>query len=52
MAYRYLSDGRELARPSAEHGICVEGPLSAEDLKIIIADLLEALCEQVKRENE
>ena len=52
MAYRYSSSGQEWDRPNAENGIHYEGPLSAEDLRTIIGDLLEALSEQVERETK
>jgi hypothetical protein len=52
MAYRYLTDGREMDQPSAENGIYIEGPLSAEDLRVIIGDLVQELCRQVERESK
>lgn len=52
MAWRTTTAGVEYGHPSAERGVYVDGPLSAEDLKCLIADLIDELCEQTKREND
>ena len=48
--WRKTVTGHEYSCPSRETGIHIDGPLSAEDLKEIIGDLLNELVEQTKRE--
>jgi hypothetical protein len=52
MAWRYTQAGREVGRPSSEHGFHVEGPLTSEDWKGIIHDIVEEMVEQAKLESE
>lgn len=50
MAWRYTKAGAEVSRPSSEHGIHVDGPLTVEDWKAILGDIVEEIAEQAKRE--
>ena len=50
MTWRYTQAGREMDRPSSEHGLHVDGPLTVEDWKMILKDIVEELSEQAKRE--
>ena len=49
MTWRYSTNGQEMCRPSAD-GIIIDGPLSSEDLKRVMEDLLEVIIEQAKKE--
>lgn len=50
MAWRYTKAGKEIGCPSSEHGLHVEGPLTVEDWKAILQDIVEEIVEQSKRE--
>ena len=50
MAWRYTQAGREFGRPSSEHGVHIDGPLTVEDWKDILQDIVEEMAEQAKRE--
>jgi hypothetical protein len=52
MIWRYTQAGKEMRRPDSEHGFYVEGPLTVEDWKKILEDVVEEMCEQAKREAE
>ena len=42
--------GCEYGRPSAENGVYVDGPLTAEDLKVLLGYIADAYAEQAKKE--
>jgi len=46
MSWRYSEAGKEIGRPSSEFGLCVEGPLTVEDWKSIMYDILEEMIAQ------
>ncbi len=50
MTWRFSQNGQEMARPTAD-GIHIDGPLTADDLKEVIAALVEELVEQAKKES-
>jgi len=50
MAWRYTAAGKEMCRPSSEHGVFIDGPLTVEDWKVILQDIVEEMAEQAKRE--
>ncbi len=50
MAWRYTQAGKGYSRPSAEDGIDIDGPLTVEDLKVILGDLADVIAEQAKKE--
>jgi hypothetical protein len=50
MTWRYTQAGKEMSRPDSEHGFCVEGPVTVEDWKGILEDIVVEMCEQAKRE--
>jgi hypothetical protein len=50
VAWRYTEAGREFGRPSSEHGVHIDGPLTVEDWKNILQDIVEEMAEQAKRE--
>jgi hypothetical protein len=50
MAWRYSKAGKAIGCPSSEHGLSVEGPLTVEDWKAIMEDIIEEMVEQAKRE--
>jgi hypothetical protein len=50
MAWRYSKCGKEIGRPDSERGLYVEGPLTAEDWKVVLQDILDEMLEQAKRE--
>lgn len=50
-AWRYSTNGQEMSRPRRE-GIYINGPLSVEDLKEIIGDLIDEIADMVKEEAE
>lgn len=50
MAWRYSTNGQEMERPSAKHGVHIDGPLSTHDLQSIIEDLVLELVDQAKVE--
>ena len=52
MAWRYSEAGNAIGCPSSEHGLHVDGPLTVEDWKTILADIVQEMCEQAKREAE
>lgn len=52
MTWRYTQAGKEMSRPDSEHGFCVEGPLTVEDWKHVLEDIIEEMVEQAKREAE
>jgi len=49
--WRKTDAGHEYSCPG-EHGVYVEGPLTADDLKHIIGDLVEALADLARREGK
>jgi hypothetical protein len=51
MTWRHTEAGKEMNRPSKD-GIFIDGPLSAEDIKHIIEELLEELVELAKAGEE
>jgi hypothetical protein len=50
MTWRYTEAGKEVRYPDPESGIHIDGPLTARDLRVIVADLLEALVDLAKKE--
>jgi hypothetical protein len=50
MTWRYSVAGKEIGHPDSEHGLYVEGPLTVEDWKNILQDIIEEMVEQAKRE--
>jgi hypothetical protein len=50
MTWRYSEAGKEIGCPSSEHGLHVDGPLTAKDWKVIVGDILEEMLEQHERE--
>jgi hypothetical protein len=50
MTWRYTKAGKELGRPNSEHGLSVDGPLTVADWKVIVADILDEMVEQARRE--
>jgi hypothetical protein len=50
MAWRYSQAGKEIGKPDSEYGLHVEGPLTVEDWKSILQDIVEEMAEQAKRE--
>jgi len=50
MAWRYTQAGKEMNRPDNEHGFSVEEPLTVEDWKNILEDIVAEICEQAKKE--
>jgi hypothetical protein len=50
MAWRYTRAGKEISRPDSEYGLHVEGPLTADDWKVILQDIADEMVEQAKRE--
>lgn len=50
MTWRYTQAGKEHGRPDSERGFCVEGPLTVEDWKKILEDIIEEMVEQAKKE--
>jgi hypothetical protein len=52
MAWRYTRAGKEFDRPNSETGLHVEGPLTVEDWKTIIVDILDEIENQTKRDLE
>lgn len=50
MTWRYTKAGREMPRPSSEHGLFIEGPLTSEDWKAVLEDVAQEMIEQAKRE--
>jgi hypothetical protein len=50
MAWRYSACGKPIGRPNSEHGFSVEGPLTVEDWKNILEDIVAEMVEQAKRE--
>jgi hypothetical protein len=52
MAWAYKSDRSEMERPDRVSGIHIDGPLTVEDLKVIIEALVEELVSQAMHEAE
>jgi hypothetical protein len=52
MAWRYTKAGKEMRCPSSEDGVYVEGPLTSDDLKLLLEDIVTEMVEQAKREAE
>ena len=50
MAWRYTQAGKQQDCPSSEHGFCVDGPLTVEDWKLILQDIVEEMVRQAGRE--
>jgi hypothetical protein len=50
MAWRYTKAGKPVSRPDSEHGFVVDGPLTSEDWKEILKDIVDEMVEQAKRE--
>jgi hypothetical protein len=50
MTWRYTQAGMSMGRPSSEDGLHVEGPLTVEDWRLILQDIVEEMVEQAKRE--
>jgi hypothetical protein len=50
MAWAYTESGAEMSRPDSEHGLHVDGPLTASDWKKLVGYILEEMVEQAKRE--
>jgi hypothetical protein len=50
VTWRHSQAGKEIGRPDSERGLCVEGPLTVEDWKLILQDIIEEMTEQAKRE--
>jgi hypothetical protein len=50
VTWRYTQAGKEMGRPDSERGLHVEGPLTAEDWKNILQDVVEEMVEQARRE--
>lgn len=50
MTWRYTKAGKEQGRPDSEAGVYVEGPLTVEDWKNLLQDIVEEMAEQAKRE--
>jgi hypothetical protein len=50
MTWRYSEAGKEIGCPSSEHGLCIDGPLTTADWKVIVGDILDEMIEQAKRE--
>ena len=51
MTWRYTKAGNPIeAAPDSEYGFHVEGPLTVEDWKMILQDIVEEMVEQAKRE--
>jgi|HubBroStandDraft_2_1064218.scaffolds.fasta_scaffold321283_3 hypothetical protein len=50
MAWRRTQYGKEMPRPNSETGIHVEGPLTSEDWKMLLEDIVDEMIEQAKRE--
>jgi len=50
VTWRYSQAGKEIGRPDSERGLYVEGPLTVEDWKLILQDIIEEMVEQAKRE--
>jgi hypothetical protein len=48
--WRKTDAGQEYSRASSEYGIHVDGPLTVEDWKHILNDIVEEMAEQAKRE--
>lgn len=48
--WRKTEAGVEYGRPSSERGIFVEGPLTVEDWKVILQDIVEEMTDQARRE--
>lgn len=50
MTWRYSKAGKEMGCPSSEYGLYLEGPLTVDDWKNVLANIVEEMAEQVKRE--
>jgi|HubBroStandDraft_6_1064221.scaffolds.fasta_scaffold1271355_3 hypothetical protein len=50
MTWRYSKAKKEIPRPDSEHGLHVDGPLTASDWRMILADVAEEMTEQARRE--
>lgn len=50
MTWRRTQAGKEMSRPDSEHGFSVEGPITVEDWKNILEDIVDEMTEQAKRE--
>lgn len=50
MAWRYSKAGKSIGRPSSEDGFYADGPLTVEDWKAILEDIVNEMVEQAKRE--
>jgi hypothetical protein len=52
MTWRYTKAGKPMSRPNSENGFHVDGPLTVEDWRTILNDILDEMIEQGKREHE
>jgi hypothetical protein len=52
MSWRYSKAGKTMSRPDSESGVYIEGPLTVEDWKLILEDIVNEMVEQAKREAE
>lgn len=52
MTWRYTKAGKPISRPDSKSGLCVDGPLTVEDWRAILGDILDEMVEQAKREAE
>jgi hypothetical protein len=50
MAWRYSKAGKEISRPDSEHGLYIEGPLTTEDWRGILDDIIDEMIAQAQRE--
>jgi hypothetical protein len=52
MAWRYTKAGKVMDSPDSETGLYIEGPLTVEDWKTVLQDIVDELVEQARREGE
>lgn len=50
MTWRYSQAGNAIGRPDSAGGLHVDGPLTVEDWKNILQDIVEEIVKQAKRE--
>jgi hypothetical protein len=50
MTWRYTKAGKVMDRPDSEVGLYIEGPLTVEDWKVVLQDIVDELAEQARRE--
>jgi hypothetical protein len=48
--WRQTDAGREYSRVSSEYGVHIDGPLTVDDWKKILEDIVDEIAEQAKRE--